>query len=180
MDTLQSEKSFVFSWLKKYFSNDEIGIDLRDDITNVLDFGLIWSLFEKEVCHENANVTKIENFINNLRRRNIGNFDSHIQFFRERYLTNGTTNYRFDDLYIERCRRNEGYGIKQRVASILKGQKSEPSSVLWALLIISYRLRNNLFHGEKPINELREQDTLFYNVNKLIAKALELHKKLER
>ena len=182
MAKLLSEKSFVFKWLKEYTSNENIEIDFRDKITNVLDFGLIWSLFEKKVCDEDANATKIENFTNDLCRRNIKNFDSNLQFFRKRYLDNGTTNYRFNELYIEKCRRNPSAGneIKQRVESILKDQESEPTSVLWALLIISYRIRNNLFHGVKNISDLCEQESLFCNVNRVLAKALELHKTLER
>jgi hypothetical protein len=40
---------------------------------------------------------------------------------------------------------------------VLRGEKRDPASQLLAVLIIVYRLRNNLFHGLKKVDGLNDQ-----------------------
>ena len=180
MNTLPLEKFDVFPWLKEYFPSDDI---VREDMPNVLDFCLIWNLFESKVCEKLQDyspkrfVEKMECFIKKLLCMNSlvnENFNSTLCYFKKRYLTDGDVNGKFHELNIKNPER------EQLVKLVLKGENDEPSSVLLALLIIIYRLRNKLFHGEKPIHELHEQDINFNVANSCLAKVLDLHKTLER
>lgn len=175
MVTLQPEKFDVFCWLKGYFPSDEI---VADDIPDVLNFSLMWNLFESRVCEKlnddspNRFIEKMKCFIrefpsmNSLVNKNLNT----LCYFQERYLNDGEFNGKFY------CLRINNPKWKQLVQSVLKGENLEPSSVLLALLIIIYRLRNNFFHGVKPIRELKEQDINFKEANIFLSKILDLHR----
>jgi len=179
MVTLQSEKFDVFCWLKGYFPADEI---VASDIPDVLNFSLMWNLFESRVCEKlndysrNRFIEKMECFIRKFPRMNsLVNENLNILcYFQERYLNEGEFNEKFYYLRIENSK------WKQLVQSVLKGEKAEPSSVLLALLIIIYRLRNHLFHGEKSIRELKEQEINFNESNSFLAEVLDFHKTLNQ
>ncbi len=54
---------------------------------------------------------------------------------------------------------------------------TDVESVAKALLFITFRLRNNLLHGEKNMVTLDTQEEYFRLANRLIAKFLDLHKR---
>ncbi|MEJ2705899.1 MAG: hypothetical protein P8Z79_25955 [Sedimentisphaerales bacterium] len=163
------EQFRVFDWLKTYFPYDSIG---EEDMAGVLHFCLMWNLFESKICERHASIGKIKNFTKSLRK--VGSlknedFSSYLLYFQERYLCNGKTNDKFARLRI-------GGSDREQVESVLKEEEAEHSSVVLALLIIVYRLRNTLFHGEKPIITLHNQNINFNVANSLLAKTLDLHK----
>ena len=47
------------------------------------------------------------------------------------------------------------------------------NNIVYALLLIAHRIRNNLFHGNKGIESLHTQTDLFRVVNRLLATFLE-------
>ena len=57
---------------------------------------------------------------------------------------------------------------KPLVEAVLNGNEISPEKVLLAILMIVYRYRNNLFHGEKSIRDLPNQIDNFRNANQLL------------
>ena len=79
--------------------------------------------------------------LNKIRSLKQRDFDPYLLYFQKRYLFNGETNDRFDKLRISSV-------YRAHVESVLKEEETENASIISALLIIIYRLRNNLFHGK--------------------------------
>jgi len=61
------------------------------------------------------------------------------------------------------------------VEAVLSGRENEPARSITVLLIIVYRLRNNLFHGHKWAYDLRGQLQNFTHANATLMKALEVN-----
>jgi len=161
----------VFDWLKSYFPYANV---VEEDMPNVLHFCLMWSLFESRICERHASVGKMKGFtkrLNSMKALKQEDFDPYLLYFQKRYLRNGKTNDRFDKLRISSVYRDH-------VESVLKKEETENASIILALLIIIYRLRNNLFHGEKPIITLQDQNIHLNVANRFLAKVLDLHKNI--
>ena len=159
----------VFEWLNGYFPYANIA---EENMSSVLQFCLMWSLFESKICEKHASVGKMKSFTKRLDKTKAlkqKNFNPYLLYFQKRYLDNGKTNYRFNELRISSVNRDH-------VESVLKKEETENTSVILALLIIVYRLRNNLFHGEKPIITLHDQNINFNIANHFLAEVLDLHK----
>jgi hypothetical protein len=136
----------------------------------------MWSLFESKVCEKHASVGKIKSFTKRLsgtKSLKQEYLDPYLLYFQKRYLRNGKTNDRFDKLRISS-------DYREHVESVLKKEETEKSSIVLVLLIIIYRLRNNLFHGEKPILTLHDQNINFNVANRFLAKVLDLHKNIRQ
>jgi hypothetical protein len=164
-----TEEFIVFDWLKSYFPYASID---EKNMPSVLHFCLMWSLFESRVCDRHASPGKMKSFtkeLNSTKSLKHEVFDPYLLYFQERYLCNGKTNDRFDKLRIR-----EDY--REHVESVLKKEETKSVTIILALLIIVYRLRNNLFHGEKPVITLHDQNINFNVANSLLAKILDLHK----
>jgi hypothetical protein len=139
-------------------------------------FSLLWSLFEGEVLNGSANVNAIERAVGNWNRAGIltaETFAAEAAYFRMRYYADGDFTYRFHHLHLERS------GNPPVVRNVLRGQDAAPESVTAALLIVVFRYRNNLFHGEKWAYQLREQAQNFFHANAVLMRAIELNRRLE-
>jgi hypothetical protein len=136
-----------------------------DEIDSVRNFSLLWNLFERLVCHRNASVAALENAVSNLQGQDklrIDDYNKFLKYFANRYIENGKTNRRFRMLNFQR--RNK----RELVEAVLMGNETAPEKILLAILIIVYRYRNNLFHGEKAIRDLPNQIDNFRNANQLL------------
>ena len=67
-----------------------------------------------------------------------------LMHFRQRYVSDGGTNHKFQSLHFRKNDRRE------LVEAVLLGNDVPPTEMVKALLIIAFRLRNNLFHGLDP------------------------------
>ena len=174
MDTKKSTLSItedfdVFDWLKDY--EPPFHHIKEQDITSILHFCLMWSLFESTACDNKANLTTIKKAVEKLcdsGKLKEGRFEATLSYFMKRYLNGSDTNTIFEKLNFRLSDKRE------LVESVLKGEETNCDSILFALLIIVYRLRNNLFHGEKWGDKLAEQATNFTVANRLLANVLEL------
>ena len=169
-----TEKFSVFDWLKDYELLPKIPI-CEKKLSSVLPFCLMWNLFESTFCNKNASIKKIKNTATKLHSSNKlmkEDFDPYLNYFKERYLEpplyDCHTNPTFKKL---KFRDNDA---RKLVASVLKGEKTNCTLLLQALLIIVYRFRCNLFHGEKEVSTLHSQNENFYVANHLLAKVLDL------
>jgi hypothetical protein len=62
------------------------------------------------------------------------------------------------------------------VQKVVRGQSSDDVEILSALLIMVFRLRNNLFHGVKWSYGIRGQLDNFRNANDLLMSVMEMHR----
>jgi hypothetical protein len=143
----------------------------------LMDFALLWSLFEGEVLNSAANVDTIEQAVQRWNRAGLlspQTFAVAASYFRDRYYADGAFTYRFDHLHLERS------GNSQVVRNVLSGQDAAPESIASALLIVVYRYRNNLFHGEKWAYQLQEQEQNFSHANEVLMRAVELNRRVQQ
>ncbi len=91
----------------------------------------------------------------------ISRYEPHIVFFQERYRKSPQ---RLSNL----LRTGREPVVKQRVEDLLAGKPSTAKETLTAVLMIPYRIRNNLFHGRKDTFQLYAQTELFTHVNEVL------------
>jgi len=123
----------------------------------VAGFSIIWSVFEAAALSGNGSVRSISQFIDKKRELLIDfvPFQPSLDYFQDRYVAKGATNYRFEGLNFR------GNDNRALVEAVLLGENDDPSEKVKALLIIVFRLRNNLFHGLKWAYEMRDQQANF-------------------
>jgi hypothetical protein len=141
-------------WLKK---NAIGGVDLSAEASaSVASFTTMWNLFEGVLCDNHATVSEFERIAQDLGRgpmdlRSTDELDLCLSFWTFRYRTPEGFSNRFAGLSFRRNDRRE------HVEQVLLGELQTPQEKVLALLIIVYRLRNNLFHGLKTIATLNDQ-----------------------
>ncbi len=91
----------------------------------------------------------------------ISRYEPHVVFFQERYRSSP---HRLPSLF----RTGQESVVKQRVDDLVAGNLTTPKDRLIAVLMIPYRIRNNLFHGRKDTFELYSQTDLFTHVNEVL------------
>ena len=164
---LSMNKQFnEIKWLEKY-----VGKSIeKANLQNIHNFVFFWSLFESKVCKNSANVNSICDKVDELAskgRLSIVDYNEFYKYFKERYVSSGKVNYKFNSLSF---RSNDK---KELVKKVLESDECDTGIVIKALLIIVYRLRNNLFHGTKRIETLDTQIDNFKITNKLLATVIE-------
>ena len=92
-----------------------------------------------------------------------------IEFFRIRYQTSENANHQLNDL----CKSENGK-VRALIASGLSIHATEPAPSI-ALMLIFYRLRNNLFHGTKGGIGFKDQLNNFKHANDLLKAWLQIH-----
>lgn len=125
----------------------------RESVEVVSSFTLMWNIFEGAVCNNNANASAFKRCANEIAQRVLlpPEIEHGVRFWRQRYFTDAGFNNLFKRL---RFRRPD---CQEHVEAVLRSEKNDPGSQLLAVMILIYRLRNNLFHGLKEINTLNDQ-----------------------
>ncbi|MCT9000545.1 hypothetical protein [Chelativorans intermedius] len=135
----------------------------------VAGFSIVWSVFEARALSTNANATAIVRFVD----ENAASFGSAepfgdaLAYFRQRYVSDGQTNHKFESLHFRQNDRRE------LVEAVLLEHEATPTEIVKALLIIVFRLRNNLFHGLKWAYEMRDQQRNFENAIAVLTRVLD-------
>lgn len=133
------------------------GTELRPEATSaVANFTMMWNLFEGVVCGNHANVREFERLAARLAEApldavDLGALENSLAFWSFRYRNPDGFSSRFDGLNFRPNDRREV------VEEVLLGQRSGLNDKLLSLMVIVYRLRNNLFHGLKTIDMLNDQ-----------------------
>ena len=118
----------------------------------VSNFTLIWNFFEDTLCHKNANLSNFDDIAKAIALRDLPDgVKVGVRFWADRYRTGQKFNFLFEGLNFRQGDRRD------LVEAVLSGAKSDAYSQLLAVMIIVYRLRNNLFHGTKTIPLLNQQ-----------------------
>lgn len=166
----------VLQWLNEYFDNT--ANFNRDEINVVTDFSLLWNLFESELSDRGVDSNRLSIIASTINRKSNmlqqQNFYEPIfNYFKARYVQkDNTTNQLFERL---RFRHNDNQRL---VRNVLTGLEQSSEKIIEAILIIIYRLRNNLFHGEKELHNIHTQYTNFHSANWFLTTILNINKRI--
>jgi len=141
-----------------------------DTLSLVADFTLMWALFEGTEVHGENRVVIDE--LTQIAARVAGRFPQellgkYVDYWAHRYIEGGETNHRFEKLHFT----HDPHKII--VKNVLTGNEKNAQRMIHALLLIIYRLRNNLFHGEKDVHQLDGQRENFKQACNVIKTVLE-------
>ena len=175
-NTTFSEPIFdVIGWLNRFEPGAR---QLRPgEINSVMQFSLVWNLFEAQVCMAKGVKASVPRFRSKAREwENAGhltstNWNPFLEYFQRRYIENEATNHLFEGLHLNRKE------DRNQVAAVLKGENTDIAGIVTALLTIVYRYRCNLFHGLKWVYGLHDQSVNFNTANQILAKALEIDRR---
>ena len=90
-----------------------------------------------------------------------------LNYFRDRYLHAGDIEEVFERLLMTNME------SQVAVRRALVGEAQDLNNIVFALLLIAHRIRNNLFHGNKGVETLHTQTKLFQVINRLLATFIE-------
>jgi hypothetical protein len=139
-------------------------------LSMVAGFTLMWGLFEALFPEDRpACVAEFDP----LARRLIFSpefeaaIDRSLDFYRRRYLTDGAPNARFNELHFRPRDRRED------VEAVLTSVLSSHGTRVIAVLIIVWRIRNNLFHGLKTVDTWNAQVQNISEASRVLSLVLE-------
>lgn len=141
----------------------------------IMHFTLLWSFFEARVLNTNASAEAICELVKRWKdqyRLRIEHFVKSIEYFRSRYFNDGVATNHFAGLNLR------GNDRRELVEAVLRGENTDPVDSVVVLLIIIFRLRNNLFHGIKWAYGIRGQLDNFTHANYVLMTALDLNDSL--
>ncbi|WP_219930816.1 hypothetical protein [Alcaligenes faecalis] len=134
----------------------------EEDRRAILHFALLWSLFEARGLQTRASAQAILALVHERKaggRLDAAAFQSSLAYFQQRYFVEGQFTEHFYGLNL---RNNDNPTL---VKQVLSGSNSDPGDSVAALLIVIYRLRNNLFHGVKWAYGIQGQRSNFEQAN---------------
>jgi hypothetical protein len=142
----------------------------------IFDFVFLWSLFESKVMDNFARADRIRGKVDEWTAAGTlgaNLYDDELSYFRSRYFADGSLTYHFPHLNLRPADHPE------LVRAVIEGANNDPRDRVLALLMIVWRLRNNLFHGAKWDYELQGQYENFTCANAILMRLLERHQQLE-
>lgn len=145
----------------------------ENDRRAIFDFTFLWSLFEAEVMETNASVDCITKKVDAWAAAGILGADLHdteLAYFRDRYFSNGELTYRYPHLALRKSDHPE------LVEAVIRGENDDPRDRMLALLMIVWRLRNNLFHGAKWAYQIKGQKENFNKANAVLMRLIDRHR----
>lgn len=160
-------------WISK---NWEGAREFSDEaISSVASFTLLWSYFEDHFFEKNFKLEKIQDFTDQcyMQTELVESLDEQWIFFRDRYFTNGSCN--FYKLFTLDDSLPKGSSLKAYKKVLVALETN--NDVMYAVLVIVYRIRNNLFHGNKPLETLNEQVSLLENAYKALMVIMEKYER---
>ncbi len=150
-----------------------------EELEAVRHFTLLWTVFESKCCSDGASATAIHRLVESWaenHRLDEALFAEPLAYFRNRYFENRMPTRHFGFLHL---RKPDKPGL---VKGVLHGDDNDPVNCVTAVLIVVYRLRNNLFHGLKWAYGLRGQQANFYQANNVLMTAMQIaeHRREQR
>ncbi len=137
----------------------------------IFHFAVLWSLFEDRALENSASANAIVGIVNQWDREGrleFGAFENDLEYFRKRYFVEGEPTHYFAGLHLR------GNDHPALVRAVLQRENNHPADCTAALIIVVYRLRNNLFHGVKWAYGIQGQLDNFTHANEVIMNALSL------
>lgn len=170
--------------MEQYSSNDTVIEFLKNEASGfnslnksevevIMRFSLLWSYFEYLALDRNAKKRSIENAIDTWfsdKDTDAPLFQKPMKYFFNRYYKENDFTKVYEGLRLNGT-------AKIAVENVLKSQSaSKLKDKVLALFLIVYRIRNNLFHGEKWKYDLEGQYENFVQANDAIMIGIKLHK----
>ncbi|MCB5191801.1 hypothetical protein LG198_13765 [Methylobacillus arboreus] len=139
-------------------------------------FILVWNIYEKELCGRDGKIRRHPKYHSEKYDQKVNQslLDSVFNYFKNRYVLNGQPTYHFGTFEFN------SEPIKSKVYGCLSSADPSNEEKLKALLFIAFRLINNLFHGEKQVEKLYEQNENFRQINMLLMNLIDTEKQLSR
>ncbi|RCI81345.1 hypothetical protein DNK03_03660 [Brucella anthropi] len=141
----------------------------------IFDFSFLWSLFEAQIMENFARADRIREKVDAWTADltlDADDYDPQLAYFRHRYFANGALTHHFPYLDLRPA------DHPALVQAVIEGMNNDPRGRMLALLMIVWRLRNNLFHGAKWAYQLRDQRENFTQANSVLMRLLEKHGQL--
>lgn len=158
----------TMAWLsKKVPEFSKLGEDERKVI---YDFSFLWSLFEGSVLNCHCNIRVIKKLVSNLEQQNrLAGIDisPYVEYLQHRYYLGGSLTCHYHHLHVERS------GNPAEVVEMLSSEDCSNSVKLIGCLVVVFRLRNNLFHGEKWRYRLQGQLDNFQQANEFLRNVMD-------
>ena len=140
----------------------------------IADFSLLWPLFEGHCLGKKANFELIKKFVDSHEQEELlGVANAVFDYFANRYVRNGEKTEHYKPLKLEKS----GRRAKEAVDRALFGNENDRKAKLLASLLIIFRYRNNLFHGEKWTYNFLEQEENFIKSIQLLKSCIEASRK---
>lgn len=151
--------------------------DLGDDERKAIqEFSLLWSAFEGSVFEKRAEVGRLLALAEDLEAAqqlvDMKPFEGPLKFWSDRYFPGGQESHHWSSLHMDRTTK-KNYRL---AVDVLTGAERLPVHVLQALLLIVYRLRNNLFYGEKWAYGIARQRSNFEHACAVMMAMMDLYK----
>lgn len=147
----------------------------ESDRAAIFNFTFLWSLFEAQVMENFARADLICDKVDAWRDAGTLDADSYnvdLAYFRQRYFADGDFTYHFPHLKLRPADQPDV------VRSVIDGSNNDPRDRVLTVLMIVWRFRNNLFHGEKWAYQLEGQLSNFTHANSVLMRLLERHGQL--
>jgi hypothetical protein len=144
-----------------------------DELKPVLGFCLLWSLFENNQCDQRANPQAIRRCVDRAYEKSHpseSQYERCLEFFRRQYFPNGAPSKESLDAFFQNKKEQD---MREIVCKAFGEPPPDPKIIVHALLLLTYRVRNNLFHGEKELFSLPRQAELFNQINSFLATLLD-------
>lgn len=141
----------------------------------IFDFSFLWSLFEAQIMENFARADRIREKVDAWAADGTleaAQYDLQLAYFRNRYFADGALTHHFPYLDLRPA------DHPALVQAVIEGANDDPRDRMLALLMIVWRLRNNLFHGAKWAYQLRDQRENFTQANSVLMRMLEQHGQL--
>lgn len=138
----------------------------------IFDFAFLWSLLNRRLWTISPAPTGIRERVDAWSAEGTVAaelYEGELAYFRDRYFTDGALTHHFPYLDLRKSDHPE------LVQAVIEGKTNDPRDRMLALLMIVWRLRNNLFHGAKWAYELRDQRSNFTHANSVLMRLLERH-----
>ena len=135
----------------------------QDTVLSIGKFAILWNIFEREKCNNYCTVSKIEKLIFNTSDK----WHQLAEVLKQRQEQFDLT----EEQYITRKLRRQGLN-SERIEKINKFLQSNGQEDIVGGLFAIYRIRNNMFHGEKDYQMLDGQKELFDAVNNVLESIL--------
>jgi len=163
----------IVDFLRKRFAYTGFDALSHEEVEGVRDFMLLWSSFEAEMLHSNAGAKVIADLAKDLEacgKLNSEPFAAAEDYFRNRYWQAGKLSAYAYDLRLDR------YQPKWRslAEEFISGVGRSAGDRTAGLLLVIYRLRNNMFHGPKWAYGIQGQLDNFRAANSVLMTVLEL------
>lgn len=141
---------------------DQLTLEERAAIKN---FAFLWSYFEATCLKKSASASAIAQLCAEMAANGtlaLRDYEPAIGYFCKRYFKDPDTTPEYDGLRLP----NDGQ--RNMVLKAISDKNATDVEVLAGILVIIYRLRNNLMHGEKWAYGIRGQLSNFNHANNVL------------